>query len=115
MTNYAKMTTVDINNIQPRELIYIELALYNVNSIHVLTSLLTVVCAKTRMIWIFPIASKISPVYITRFILTTLNNEQHPCKRVRVDEYGALENSTDVTNLLFDDFNIYMETTGGDT
>ena len=33
---------------------------------------------------------------------------------MRVDEDGALENSTDVTNLLVDDFNISMETTGGD-
>ena len=33
---------------------------------------------------------------------------------MRVDKYGALENSTYVTNLLVDDFNISMETTGGD-
>ena len=33
---------------------------------------------------------------------------------MRVYEDGALENSTDVTNLLIDDFNISMETTGGD-
>ena len=31
-----------------------------------------------------------------------------------VDEYGASENSTYVTNLIVYDFNIYMETTGGD-
>ena len=102
MTNYAKMTTVDINNIQPRELIHIEFALYNVNSIHVLTSLLTVVCAKTIMIWVFPNASKRTPAHISHFILTTSKNEQQPCKHVRVDEYGALENLTDVTNLLVD-------------
>ena len=29
------------------------------------------------------------------------------------DEDGALANSTYVTNLIFDDFNISMETTGG--
>ena len=31
-----------------------------------------------------------------------------------VDEYGSLEKSTDVANLLFDQFNIYMETNGCD-
>ena len=31
-----------------------------------------------------------------------------------VDEDGALTNSTNVTNLLVDHFNISMETTGGD-
>ena len=30
---------------------------------------------------------------------------------MRVDEDGTLENSTDVTKLLVDDFNISMETT----
>ena len=30
------------------------------------------------------------------------------------DKYGALENSTDVTNLQVDDFRITMETTVGD-
>ena len=34
---------------------------------------------------------------------------------MRVDEYVALENSTDVTNIIFDELIIYMETTGGDT
>ena len=33
---------------------------------------------------------------------------------MRVDKYGALENSADVTNLLFDLLSIDMETTGGD-
>ena len=33
---------------------------------------------------------------------------------MRVDEYDPLAKSTDVTNLLVDDFNISMENTGGD-
>ena len=33
---------------------------------------------------------------------------------MRLDEYGALENSTDVINLLVDNINISMETTCGD-
>ena len=32
-----------------------------------------------------------------------------------VDECGALENSTDVTNIIFDELIIHMENTGGDT
>ena len=43
-----------------------------------------------------------------------IKNKQHPFKRIRVDGDIALENSTDVTNLLVDDFKISMETTGGD-
>ena len=33
---------------------------------------------------------------------------------MRVDEDGAFSNSTDVTNLIVDEINIYMETNGGD-
>ena len=65
------------------------------------------------MLWVFPTSSKQSPFRIIRFILKTLNNEQHPCKRVRVDEYGALEISTDFTNLLVEESKISMEITGG--
>ena len=76
--------------------------------------MLTVFCEKNRIIWAFPTASKITPICIIHFILTTLKNEQHPCKRVRVDKYSDLEKSTDVINLIVDDFNIFMETTGDD-
>ena len=66
------------------------------------------------MLWIFPTAPKIAYVRIIRFTLTTILNEQHPCKRGRVDNYSALENTTDVTNLLVDELKISMENTGGD-
>ena len=91
-----------------------EFAFYNVTSIRGFTSMLTVVFAKTRMLWIFPTASKIEPVLIIRFILTTLLNEKYPCKHVIVDEDSDFTNSTDVTHLLVDEFKISIETTGGD-
>ena len=91
-----------------------EFAFFNVNSIRVFTSMLIIVCTKTIILWLFPTESKQSHVRIIRLILTTFNNEQHPCKRVRVDEYGSLENSIDVTNLLVDELKISMETNGGD-
>ena len=64
---------------------------YNVTSIRGFTSMLTFVCAKTRMLWVFPTAYKRALVSIILLILTTLNNEQRPRKHVRVDEYGALK------------------------
>ena len=76
--------------------------------------MINVVCAKTIMLWVSPTESKLDPVNIILSILTTFNNEQHPCKCVRVDEDVTLANSTDVTNFLVDDFNIYMETNGVD-
>ena len=115
VTTLPKGTTVDTSNLQPRELIHMDFYFYNVISILGITSILTVVCEKTRIIWVFPTASKQSPVCIIHLILTTLNNEQHPWKHVIFDEDGALENPTDVTNLLVDELKIPMENTGGDS
>ena len=95
---FPKGTTVGTINLKPGEFIHMDVSSYNVTSIHGFTSILTVVCAKTIILLVFHTASKLSLVRIIPFILITLNNEQHPCKRIRVDEDGALEKSTDVTN-----------------
>ena len=94
-----KGTKFDIINLQPGELIHMDFVFYNGTYIRGFTSILIVVCANTRMLWVLPTASKRVPVRIIRFTLTTLNNEQHSCKHIRVDEDVDLENSTDVTNL----------------
>ena len=114
MTTINKGTTVNTSNLQPGQLIHIYLAFYNVTSIRGFTSMLTFFCAKTIMICVFLNASKRAPFCIIRFILTTLINEQHPYKRIRVDEDSVLANSKDITNLLVDDFKISMETNSGD-
>ena len=67
-------------------------AFHNITSIRGFTSILIIVFAKTIMLWLLPTAPKKTPVHIIRFIPTTLKNEQHPCKYVRVNEYGNLEN-----------------------
>ena len=114
MTTLTKVTTVDTTNFHPGELIHMDFDLYNVNSIRGLISILTVVCENSITLCILPTESKQPPVHIICFILTALNNEQHPCKSLRVDQYGAFENSTNVTNLPVYYINISMETTGGD-
>ena len=114
MTTFSKVTTVDTTNLQPGDLIHMEVAFFNVNFIHGFTSMLTGVFAKIIMIWLFHTASRLAPVRVILFILTTLNNKQHPCKCVRNDEYGTLKISTDVTKFLVNDFIISMETNGGD-
>ena len=114
MTNLSKGKTVDTTNLQLGELIKFYFDLYNVTSILGFTSMLILVCAKNKMIWLFTTGSTISPVCSIHFILTKLKNEQHIYKRVIVDKYGSLENSTYFTNLLVDNFIISMETIGGD-
>ena len=78
MMTFPKGTTFEKTKLQPGELIHMEFAFYNVTSIRGFTSMIDVVCAKTRMIWVFTNASKRSPVCIIQFILTSLKNVQHP-------------------------------------
>ena len=115
MTTINKGTTVDTSNLQPGEMFHMEFAFKKINSIRGFTSVLTVVCANTIMIQVFPTSSKIAHFRITRFILITLINEQHSCKRVIVYEYSVLAKSIDVKNLLVGEFKVAMENTGGDT
>ena len=65
------------------------------------------------MLWILSTASKQALVRIIPFILTTFNNEQPPCRHMKVDEDGALEKSTDFTDLLVGKFNTSLETNDG--
>ena len=71
MTTFPKVTTVDKNNLQPGELIHVDFAYYNVTSIRGFTSIITVVCAKTIILWVLPTESNQAPVHIICFILTT--------------------------------------------
>ena len=80
MKNPPKGTTVDIKKLQPGELIHMDFYFYNVTSVYVFTSMLTVAWAKNRKLWIFTTASKQAPIRIIQFILRTLKNEQHSHK-----------------------------------
>ena len=102
MKIFLKGTNVGTTHLKTGAVICIYLAFYNVTSVIDFTSMCTDVCANIIILWFFPTEPKRSPFGIICFILTTLNNVQHTCRRVRVDNNGALENSTDVTNLLVD-------------
>ena len=78
MTTFTKGTTVDSINLQPGELIYMDFSFYNLTSILQFNYMITVISAKTIIIWVFPNAYKLSLVLVICFILTTFNNEQRP-------------------------------------
>ena len=75
--------------------------------------MLTVVYKNTRMLWVFTTSSKRSLVHIICFIQKILNNKQHPCKHVTVDNDGGLVKSIYVTHFIVDEFSITIENTGG--
>ena len=74
MTTFHKGKTFDTTNLQPVEIIFMDFAFYDVNSLLGFTSVITVICANTRIIWLFPTTSKRSPVRIIHFVLTTLKS-----------------------------------------
>ena len=109
-----KCETVDTTNLQPWYLLHLDFEFYIVTSIRCFTSILPVVCAMTRILWILPTESKIPQVIIIHFILTILNNEQRTCKHMTVDEDGDLEISKYLTEIIVDESNVDLETNGGD-
>ena len=88
MTILLKDATVDTTNLSSEELLCMYFYLYYVDSIRGFTSIIDVLCEKTRIVCIFPTASKRFPVTNVQFILTSLNNQNHLCRHVRVDDYG---------------------------
>ena len=78
MTIPPKGENMDTTNAHPGTLLHMDLACYNVTTTNIYgsTSIINIVCSNTRMIYIFPTASKKAPIIIISFILTTLNNEK---------------------------------------
>ena len=113
ITTLPKSVSVDTTKLRTGELIHMDFHWYNVTSIQGFTSMLTIVCAKTRILRVFPTTYKIFPLRIICLILKTFKNEKHTCRRVRFDGDCALSKSTDITHLLVDEFRTAMETTGG--
>ena len=74
MTTIPKGKIVDNSNFQPGEFIHMDFDFYNVTSIRGFTSILTVVCEKTIMLWLLPTALKRASVSIIRFILEKPKN-----------------------------------------
>ena len=74
-TSFPEVITFFKTQLQPGELLHMDFAFYNVTLVLGFTSMITVVCEKTIIIWFFPTSSKISPVCIIFFILATFNNE----------------------------------------
>ena len=62
ITAFPKGTTGNTTNLQPRELIHMEFALYYVTSIQGFNYMLTIVCENTIMLRVFTNAHKRTPV-----------------------------------------------------
>ena len=75
MTTLPKRTNVDTTNLESGEFIHMDFDFYNMKSIQGFTSMRTVMCAKTIMIWVFTTESKKSQLRTICFILTTFKKK----------------------------------------
>ena len=76
MKMFSKGTTVDTTKLQPQEITHMDFMFYNMTSIQEFTSMLTVFCANTIIIWLFLTAPSLSLIHIICFIRKTFENEQ---------------------------------------
>jgi hypothetical protein len=89
-----------------------DFAFWNISSLRGFTSMLVIIDASTRMLWLFCTASKTPPMHIIQYFFDVLDREQCSPKTIRVDEDGALARSTDFTDYLIH-HRITLDTTGG--
>jgi len=106
----AKITSVTLTT--RGQLLHVDFSFWNVVSLRGFTSLLSVIDGKERMLWNFPTASKRCPLQILDFLFAMLQHEGITVQCIRVDEDGALANSSEFCDFLLQRC-IYLETTGG--
>ncbi len=94
------------------EYLHLDFAFWDIPSIRHFTSMLVIVDAKTRMLWLFCTASKRAPMHIIVYFLNIMQREGCTVKTIRVDEDGSLARNTTFTSYLLE-HNITMDTTGG--
>jgi len=94
------------------QLLHIDFSFWTIPSIRGFTSLLSIIDGKDRMLWTFPTASKRPPLAILEYFFSILAKHDITVCSIRVDEDGALANSSEFTDFLVQK-SIAMETTGG--
>jgi hypothetical protein len=94
------------------QLLHMDFSFWSQTSSRGFTSLLSIIDGRDRMLWNFPTASKRPPLSLITYFFSLLAKENIIVKTIRVDEDGALANSSEFTDLLIV-HNINMEATGG--
>jgi len=107
-----KGKTINTEALHPGELLHIDFGFWDIPSHRGFTSMLLIIDAKTRMLWLFCSSTKRAPLSTLRYFFSILQREKRPAKTIRVDEDGALARNYEFTQLLIDD-RLTLETTGG--
>ena len=93
-------------------MLQMDFSFFNVEIIRGFTSNFVAICSANSCPFGFPSRSKISPIYIPKFLVTKLRIQNKKFAFVRVDEDGALSRSYEFIKTCHN-MNIIVQTTDG--
>jgi hypothetical protein len=103
LPKFRKGNTASTDNIKPGELLHMDFAFWYITSRRMFTSVLAIIDAKKRMLWLFCTSSKKPPIHILRWFFANLRREKRTLANIHVDENGALASSAAFATYLRDE------------
>ena len=94
--------TTNTNSYNNGDVIHIDFFFMNKPSIRCFTSVLLIIDAESRKLWIFCTAAKTPPLTTLRYFLSTITTQDITIKNIIMDEGGELARSEEFFTLLHD-------------
>jgi hypothetical protein len=92
-----KGSTMPTTHLAKGEYLHLDYAFWDIPSIRNFTSMLVIVDAKTRMLWLYCTSSKRASLHIIIYFFNILSCEGCTIKTIRVDEDGSLARNAEFT------------------
>ena len=112
-TKIPRNPPLPTNMLKPGQMLQLDFAFLNQQSIRGFTSYLSCDCVHTKYSFRFCTRSKRAPVDIIRWIVETLRKQGKPVNYIRFDEGGELARNCEIPKMLTEEYQIVMQTTGG--
>jgi hypothetical protein len=112
LSHPPKGKTSPMAHLLPRQLLHIEIGFCNIISHRGFSSMLIIIDAKTRMLWLFCTSDKCPPNRILMYFFSIISKQNKTITTNKVDEDGALACSYEFIELL-QQHSITCETTRG--
>jgi len=95
-----KGSTTNTDNLSPGQLLHIDFGFWDIVSHRGFSSMLLIIDAKTRMLWLFCTSNKRATIKILSYFFSIMKKENKILHTIRVDEDGAPARSYEFTDLL---------------
>jgi len=112
-TKIPRNPPLPTNMLKPGQMLQLDFAFFNQQSIRGFTSYLSCDCVHTKYSFRFCTRSKRAPIDVIRWIIETLRKQNKTVNYVRFDEGGELARNIEIPKMLTEEYQIIMQTTGG--